>query len=311
MYFLDTEEFYKTISEKLRYSDVKNPINHDLIKSAFPKRAENLHKGSCGALCVCAGSEGLTGAASMASTAALLGGCGLVTLICQRELNAIYETKLTEVMTLPVSSEEGVLSAASYPEMEKKLEASDAILFGPGMKNDKRVGELLEKIIINIPHPMVIDADGINVLSCNTELLRKASAPLILTPHIGEFARLTGKDTDYILRNQAELGEEFSLEYNAVLVLKSHKTTVSFGGKTYRNILGNPGMATGGTGDVLSGLVASLLAQGRDPLLSALAGVYIHSLAADMAQLLYGEYSLTPSNILEFIPYAVKHTTKR
>ncbi len=309
MLFKDTCEMYNTAIKKLQYTDEKNIINHDLISSAFKKRADNMHKGSCGLLAVLAGSEGLTGAAVMSAEAALLGGCGLITLICQRELNPIYEIKLSEVMTLPVTSDGGVLSALSYPEMENKLKKSNALLFGPGMSCSPKVGGLLEKIIISSPKPMVIDADGINALSKNIDILNKASAPVILTPHIGEFSRLTGKDSDYILKNQAKLGEEFSLKYNVILVLKSHKTTVSFEGEPYKNLLGNPGMATGGSGDVLSGLIASLLAQGREPLLSALAGVYIHSLAADMASLEYGEYSLTPSNILQFIPYAIKHTT--
>ncbi len=309
MCFKDTYEMYKTATKRLKSAKDKNPVNHNLIKSAFAKRADNIHKGNCGSLAICAGSEGLTGAATMSAKAALLGGAGLITLICQRELNPIYEIKLTEVMTLPVDSEGGVLSSKAYPQMEQKIKKSDTLLFGPGMTADERVGNLLEKIITDAKRPMVIDADGLNVLSKNIDLLKIASEPVILTPHIGEFARLTGLDGDYIIKNQAELGEEFSIKHGAIVVLKSHKTTVSFGSKTYVNVLGNAGMATGGTGDVLSGLIASILAQGREPYLSALAGVYIHSLAADMAALKYGEYSLTPRNILEFIPYAIKHTT--
>ena len=136
--------------------------------------------------------------------------------------------------------------------------------------------------------------------------MKKATAPVIITPHIGEFARLTGYDKDYILKNLKTLAKEYAKKYNEIVVLKSHKTVVSDGSNVFENVLGSPAMAVGGTGDVLSGMIASFLAQGNSPLLSSLAGVYLHSLAADMATLEIGEMSLLPTDIIQYICHASK-----
>lgn len=299
------ELFFKA-QKAFENTDAKNPISHDLIKDILRKRKKDVHKGSCGHLGICAGSVGLTGAACMASEASLRGGCGLVTLFPPKDLNDIFEIKLTEAMTIPVKSKNGVISAKAFKEISKGLKKCDAFLYGPGLSRKRDIKKLLEKLIKTTFVPMVIDADGINVLSENLKILKESKAPVILTPHIGEFARLTGFDTKHILESQDELALEFAGKYGVILILKSHKTIVTDGKEIFHNVLGNPGMAVGGSGDVLAGLVAAFLSQGNSPLLSALGGVYIHSLAGDLASFNVGEYSLLPRDIIEYISYAIK-----
>lgn len=307
----DCAKNYEKIISRFENTDVKNPIDHSLIKDTLKERPKNAYKGSCGSLAICAASPGLTGAACMATEAALRGGCGLVTLICAKNLEPIFEIKLTEAMTKGVKSKHGIISAKAFDEVYDIVKNKNALLYGPGLSSCRDIKILLNKILEFTKVPIVIDADGLNVLKENTDILKKASQPVILTPHIGEFARLTGYDRDYILKAQKRLCLEFAKEYGVITVLKSHRTCVSDGKTVYENILGNPGMATGGCGDVLSGLIASFLAQGNSPLLSALAGVYIHSLAADMAAMETGEYALLPRDIIKYIAYATKETNLR
>lgn len=310
MHYFTYDEMYRKALEVFKTTKAENPINYELIKNALRKRPENAYKGSCGSLTICAGSTGLTGAACLSSMAALRSGCGLVTLCCAEELNTIFEIKLTEVMTKPVKSINGVISADASDDIIAKLNSSDALLYGPGLSWHSEIKLLLEKLLVSSKKPVIIDADGLNVLSEDMNILKKASCPVILTPHVGEFARMSGYDKEYILNNAPELALEFARKYGVILILKSHATVVSDGTAVYQNILGNPGMAVGGSGDVLSGLVASFAAQSNTPLISALAGVYIHSLAADMAVMETGEYSLLPSDMIKYIIHAMRESTK-
>lgn len=307
---IQIREMYLKALKAFENTDAKNPINHKLIKDTIKKRKKEVHKGNCGRLLICAGSTGLTGAACLASEAALRGGAGLVTLCCAEKLNSIFEIKLTEAMTMPVKSKEGTISARAFGFINEKLQKSDALLYGPGLSTAKDIKKLLKKIIKNTSVPMVIDADGINVLSENTKILRMAKSPVILTPHIGEFSRLTGYDTEYIIKNKEKTAMEFAKKYGVILILKSHNTIVTDGNYVYENVLGNPGMAVGGSGDVLAGLTAAFLAEGNSPLASALGGVYFHSLAGDMASFETGEYSLLPSDIIRYISYAIKSSSE-
>lgn len=303
------DEMYKKAVSKFEASHAENPITHSLVKTVFRKRKADAYKNSCGSLLVCAGSTGLTGAAYLACTSALRSGCGLVTLCCAKELNTIFEIKLTEAMTVPVESNNGIISSKAFSQIAKRLEKSDALLYGPGMSADGEIKKLLEEILHSCTTPIVIDADGLNVLAKNTHILKDAKCDVILTPHIGEFARLTGFTKEYILNNLHSVAKEFAKEYGVILVLKSHRTLVSDGVNVYENVLGNPGMASGGCGDVLAGIIAGFLSQGNSPLTSALAGVYIHSLAADMAAMETGEYSLLPSDIINYEIQAMRIST--
>jgi len=303
---------YNLALNRFAHCRAHNPITHELVCRMFSKRPADSYKGSCGRLFVCAGSTGLTGAAIMACQSALRCGCGLVTLGCPESLNTIFEIRLTEVMTLPLQDKEGMLTHEAYSRILSKASESDAVLFGPGIGRSDDITQIFHRLIKECTTPMVIDADGLYALSADPTVLKKASKPVILTPHVGEFSRLIHKDTGYILKNQKALAAEFAFEHNVIIVLKSHQTVVaSPDGEVYENILGSPAMATGGTGDVLSGAIASLAAQSKDMLQAALAGVYVHSLAADMATFETGEYSLIPSDIIEYIKYAVRETSYR
>ena len=275
MHYFPYDEMYKKALSAFEYTDAQNPIDYAVIKKALTKRKADVHKGSCGRLLVCAGSTGLTGAAYLACMGALRCGCGLVTLCCAKELNDIFEIKLTEAMTMPVASENGVISADAFDEISSKLQNTDAFLYGPGLSQNDSIRELMISLLKTCDKPMIIDADGLNAVARDTSVLKSAISPVILTPHIGEFSRMTGYDTSYILSNGADLALKFAKEHGIILVLKSHKTIVTDGTDVYQNVLGNPGMAVGGTGDVLSGCIASFAAQGNSPLTSALAGVYI------------------------------------
>ncbi len=305
-------EIYCDVLKKFETSTSLSPITHELICSLFKKRPADSYKGSCGKLFVCAGSKGLTGAAIMACRSALRCGCGLISLGCPESLNTVFEICLTEVMTAPLKDDFGIISYDSYGEILSKSNNSDAVLIGPGLGRSEDVVKTVCRLTQECEVPLIIDADGLYAISKNPEVVKNARCPIILTPHVGEFSRIINKDTGYILNNHKSLALDFAREYNVTLVLKSHRTVVaSPDGKIFENILGGPAMATGGTGDVLAGAIASFAAQSSNVLKSGLAGVYIHSLAADMATYETGEYSLIPSDIIEYIKYAVRETSRR
>lgn len=283
-------------------------INFDMVKNILPKRNNNSHKGTYGKLFVVAGSKGLTGAARLCCEAALKCGSGLITLGCPSSLNSIFEICLKEVMTYPLDDENGVLSKKCEDKIFEKIKTSDVVLFGCGLSISEDIKYLMEKLVCECNLPLIIDADGINVLAKNINVLINHRQQIVLTPHMAEFARLVDKDIDFVLLNSDKLAREFAQKYNVYLVLKSHNTKVFLpDGRVYKNILGNSGMATGGTGDVLAGIIASFTGQKLDFANSIILGVYVHSLAADMAALEYGEYSLTPTDIVNHIAYVLKY----
>ncbi len=298
---------YEKSIDKLKNAP-QNAIVPDIIKGVLKKREKNIHKGDCGRLLIIAGSLGLTGAAIMSAVSSLRCGAGLVTLVCPKSLNHIFETAIPEVMTLPVDDTDGIINKNDLDKIIDKAKKSDCVLFGPGLSTNDDLSKILESVISNCKN-IVVDADGINVLSKNIDILKEHKCNIIITPHIGEFSRLTNLETEDILKNNIEYAKEFSKKHNITVVLKSHKTVIALPyGKIYENLLGNPGMATGGTGDVLAGAVASFLAQGFCEEKGSLLGVYIHSLAADMAALVNGEYGLIPSDIISYIPFAIKYS---
>ncbi len=299
-------EAYNDIRKKLEESKLKNKIDYPLIAHVVRPRDRALHKGSAGRLLVCGGSTGLTGAPIMACQAALRSGAGLVTLACAKDLNTIFEIRLTEVMTMPVEGRDGAISFGAFDKINDKMKSSDTLLIGPGLSLTEDTERLVHSLISESEIPIVIDADAINAVAKNTEILKDSKAPLILTPHIGEFARLCKKEIPEIIENKERLAMDFSDRHSVILVLKSHETIVTApGGVIYRNVLGNPGMAVGGSGDVLAGIVASFVSQKNKPLDAALAGVFFHSLAGDFAAAHYGEYSMIPTDIISFLPKAI------
>ncbi len=271
------------------------------------KREPDTHKGTYGHVFVLGGSSGLTGAVCLCANAALRIGSGLVTAGIPKSLNVIFETKLTEVMTLPLEDYQGCLSLESFVKIEDFLHKIDVIAIGPGASLEPTTQKLMHKVIEEIDKPMVIDADAITTLALDLGILNKRKAKdLVLTPHPGEFSRLLDLDKDKINKKRKELVKEFALRYNLTLVLKGNRTLVSDGKDLFENKTGNPGMATAGAGDVLSGVIAGLMAQGVKAFEAARAGVYLHGLAADLAVKDKTQSCLIASDILDYLPKAIK-----
>lgn len=272
----------------------------------FPRRRDNSQKGDYGKVFIIAGSEGMSGAAYMSAEAALTAGSGLVTLGCPKCINPVLEAKTTEVMTLPLADSNGHLSFLAENDIIKKVKESDAVLIGPGLGRSKDAAEIVEAVLLNSASTVVVDADAINVLSRNMEILSKSACNLIFTPHAVEMARLTGLDKDYIEENRLVVSREFAEEYGSTLILKGHHTIVTApDSRQYINITGNSGLAKGGSGDVLAGLTVSLAARVSDEATAAAMAVYIHGLAADLAMEKYGADSVAAAKIIEFIPKAI------
>jgi len=273
----------------------------------FPKRALDAHKGNFGHLAVLTGSPGKTGAGIMAGEAALKTGAGLVTLYVPGSLNIAYEANTLEVMSFPLNDEEGYISSDNIEVLLSELENKDAIAIGPGLGQHEETLKLLEELIERCPLPMVIDADGINLIARKPEILRKKRAPVILTPHPGELSRLTKVPTSEINQSRLETALEWAKRLEVILVLKGAGTiTATPEGKAFVNPTGNPGMASGGSGDVLTGIIGALLAMKAEPEKAAYAGVFLHGLGADVAKEVTGEYSLTASDMIEGIAVVLK-----
>jgi len=295
----------------LKFDDApKDAITPVFASSMLPKRKKETHKGDYGRLFILAGSKGLTGAAIMSANSALKCGAGLITLGCAKELNQIFELSLTEVMTKPFESCNGFITMADFENITDSINSADIALIGPGLGRSADLTALVSQIVLKSQTPLILDADALFAVSQNIEILNERSCPVIMTPHIGEFSRLRGLDADEILKNPRQYGQEFASKYNVVLILKSHRTIVCTPDGLSENILGNPGMAKGGSGDVLAGAVASFAAQGMSIGDAAKLGVYIHSLAGDMASFRFGEYSATPTDTINYIPYAIKYSSE-
>ncbi len=288
--------------------DDKYVISYSLIKDILPKRNDASHKGTYGrSLCI-GGSVGMTGAALMCSESMLKSGAGLVTLLCAKSLNNIYECCLKEVMTFPMEDEDGIIHRNNKHLILDKANQSDVVCIGCGMGRSRNVSSIVRHLVKHSKVPLIIDADGINAISENIDVLYSHHSPVILTPHFGEFSRLSGLSIDDISENTTEHALYFAKKYNVVLVLKSHKTVVAFpDGEYFINILGNPGMATAGSGDVLSGMITGMVAQLKNIRDSVLAGVFLHSLSGDIAKEKVGEYSLCAGDIIDNISCAIKY----
>lgn len=274
----------------------------------LPKRKADSNKGDYGHVFVLAGSAGFTGAAALCSWASLVSGSGLVTLGIPKSLYPIMARKLTEAMAMPLPETRGqALSEKAYPAIMKFSEKTDCVAIGPGLSGDQSTQRLIRKLVIILKKPVVLDADGINALEGKPELLNRANAPVVITPHPGEMSRLSGLSVKRIAAAKEKVAKEFANKYNVVCVLKGHRTVVARpDGKTYVNSTGNPGMAKGGTGDVLTGMIASFIGQGMRPFNAAMLGVYLHGLAGDLAAKEKGEVSMLASDLLNKIPEAIK-----
>ena len=278
------------------------------VLGAFQKRKKDSHKGTYGHLLIIAGSLGKTGAAVMAGKAALKTGAGLVTVGTVRSGLPAVAKGMAELMTEPLAeTEEGTIAAAARTRARALLKGKTALLIGPGISTHDSTAEFLAGLLSEVKIPVVIDADGLNILSKKPNLLKKLPWPAILTPHPGEFARLVGLPLREVIKRKLELAPEFARKHKVVLVLKGYRTlTCAPDGRTFINPTGNPGMATGGSGDVLSGMIASLLLQEKDALRAALAAVYLHGLSGDQAAEKTGERALVAGDLIRSLPRALK-----
>jgi len=276
------------------------------------KRKSDTHKGDYGHILIIGGSIGLSGAVCLSAKSALRVGAGLVTVAVPKSLNNVFEVKLTEVMSLPLPDEGGALSQEAFSKIKSFLKKIDLIVIGPGIGLKASTKRLIVRIITEIDKPMVVDADALAAIASNLEvLLKRKTKTLVLTPHLGEFSRLVKLDIGKIKKSRKELVKKFALRYNLTLVLKGNRTLISDGKRIFENSTGNPGMATAGTGDVLSGIIAGLLAQGVDQFQAAKLGVYLHGLAGDYAANDKTQNCLIASDIIEYLPSAVKSLLKK
>ncbi len=276
----------------------------ELLSPWIKPRNPATHKGQAGHVCVLAGSLGKTGAATLVCQGAGRAGAGLVTLFVPESLNAVLEVKLTETMTLPIAeTPQKAPSSAALDRILDFLRGKQALAMGPGISTNGDTAALVKKLLLNAPCPIVLDADAITAVSDEPDILRKAPVPLVLTPHPGEMARICHCTVPDVQQNRLESASKFSKEYGVVLVLKGHRTVVAApDGKLAINSTGNPAMAGGGMGDTLTGIIASLLAQGFDPFRAACIGVYAHGAACDRLFSGISSRGLLATDMLEEIP---------
>lgn len=273
-------------------------LDHKQVLDILPDRDPWAHKGVFGKLLLLCGSRGYTGAAALAAIGSLRSGAGLVYLGVPECIYAIEAVKLTEAIVFPLSDDGGTFSEAAAEELLPLLSKMDAVLIGPGLGQSAGTLAVLKTVMERFPGPLVVDADGINLLSAHKDLLRRRKAVTVLTPHAGEFARLAP--------GFQEQPMEFAREYGCILVLKGHETLITDGAYCYRNTTGNPGMAVGGSGDVLAGIITSLLGQGIAPMEAAAAGVWLHGAAGDLCAERMGQYAMLPTDLLEDLPRLLK-----
>ncbi len=290
-------------------ADEVNPKQYLLTPKTFtlPNRSADAHKGDTGHVLVIAGSRGKTGAAAMTATSAMRAGAGLVTLAVPESINNILETLAIEIMTESLPETDGTLSEAAFDKIMLLLKGKKILAIGPGLGQSAQTQQLIRRIISESDIPMVIDADGLNALSGHVEILKTLKAPAILTPHPGEMARLVNKTTAEIQQDRISCARQFAEEFHQVhLVLKGAGTVVAHpDGKVLINQTGNSGMASGGMGDVLTGIIAGLMAQDMSPETAARAGVYLHGAAADIVAEKTNAYGYLATEIMAEIPAAL------
>ncbi len=278
------------------------------FRKQFHRRLPNTHKGDYGRIFILAGSVGMSGACYLTSMAALRSGAGLVTVGVPKSLLLPLSRRMTEAMMKGfVETKDGTLSRSAFKQIQSFLKTQDVLAVGPGLSQNSETQEVIRKIILSSNKPMVIDADGLNAFVGHINLLRKLKTNSILTPHRGEFVRLFGGVIPKMESERKKRALDIARKFKAVLVLKGHHTVVaSPKGEVYVNETGNAGMATGGSGDVLTGIIAAMLGQKIETFKAACFGVYIHGLAGDLAAKDKSETSMVASDIIACLPKAFK-----
>jgi len=277
-------------------------LSHQTVLSILPDRKTDAHKGDFGRILLLCGSKGYTGAAYLAAMGALRCGAGLVFLGVPERIYAIEAMKLNEAIVFPLPDTDGKLSATAVPEILARLERMDAVLIGPGLGQSEGTFAAVKAVLENARCPVVLDADGINLIASHKDIVRGRTAPTVLTPHVGEFARLGGNcNTERVTAAQ-----EMAKNLSCTVLLKGHSTIITDGTTTYINPTGNPGMAVGGSGDVLAGMITALIGQGIDLLRSAACGAWLHGAAGDICAAELGQYGMLPTDMLNVLPRLLK-----
>lgn len=271
-----------------------------LIRELLPVRRRESHKGDYGRVLLLCGSEGMTGAARLAAQGALRTGSGLVYLGVPEKIYPIIAAGAGSELVFPLACDAaGRLSMAALPQITKRLEDMDAVLLGPGLGRSEELSRLTAAVLSACRVPLVLDADGINAIAPHIDVLRGCACPVLLTPHDGEFLRLGG---DPRAADRTAEALRLAERTHSVLLLKGSRTIITDGLNVYVNQTGNPGLATGGSGDVLAGMLVSLLGQHIMPLEAAAAAAWLHGAAADAAVRELGEYGLLPEDLMLHIP---------
>ena len=273
----------------------------------LPDRSPDMHKGDAGELLVVAGSVGLTGAATMTAQAATRSGCGMVTIACAESINDILEVKCTEIMTKPMpETADRSLALVAEDPIAEFAEGKDAVALGPGLSDNEESRELARRLAMRLEVPMLIDADGLNAFAGRVDDLADRPAPTVLTPHPGEFSRLTGMEISEIQKDRPKAARDLAERIGCVVLLKGAGTVIADpDGTVWINPTGNSGLATGGSGDVLSGIVSAFLAGGSTPLHAAVAGAYYHGRAAEVAGE-EGVRGVIPPKLIEVLPRVLR-----
>ncbi|MBV7271586.1 NAD(P)H-hydrate dehydratase [Clostridiaceae bacterium UIB06] len=270
-------------------------IDETMVRDMLQIRDKYSHKGDYGRVLVIAGSKGYTGAAYICTQGAIRSGAGLVTLCCSNEIRDILSSKFIEAMTISFDDEN---------KLNEAVKRSNAIAIGPGMGNNELTLKMLNNIINNSSCPIIIDADGINVLKDRIDILKNKKSQVVITPHLGEMSKITGLSIDYIKQNRIEVSKQFAKENNIVVLLKGFNTIITDGEKTIINSTGNSSMASGGMGDCLTGMIASFVGQGYEPIKAAYIAAYIHGYSGE--KLSKNMFCVNASHILDDIPFSIK-----
>ena len=281
---------------QLRYLDIQT------VKSLLPVRNIDAHKGDCGKVLLVCGSKGFTGAPALATKGALRAGCGLAYLAVPACIYVIEAVKLDEAIVWPCKDRDGSFSEDSVDEIRNLMRGKDAIVLGCGMGISNGSFHVVKTILQEFTGPVILDADGINVLQAHKDLLRERTSPTIITPHAGEFGRIASKISGDRILDAARFANEFGV----IVLLKGHDTVITDGHITYINTTGNPGMAVGGSGDLLAGIIGSIAAQPIAPLEAAACGAWLHGAAGDLCAEELGQRSMLPSDMLNVLPRLLK-----
>ena len=277
-------------------------LTHEDVRNLLPERNPYAHKGDFGRILLLCGSVGFTGAAALAAMGALRSGAGLTFLGVPQSIYAIEAVKLLEPIVFPLPEQDGRLSEEAIPEILERMKQMDAILIGPGLGQTEGTLAVTKMVLEQFAGPVVVDADGINVLQAHKDVLRERPFPTILTPHDGEFVRLGGDPSLPRLEAAVNLANHLG----CIVLRKGHETIITDGETAYLNHTGNPGMAVGGSGDVLAGMIVSLLGQKLPALEAAACAAWLHGAAGDVCASEMGQYGMLPSDLVEVLPRLLK-----